>query len=185
MASILNVDQINNAAGTSAVTIDPSTGKASFPNGANLPAGSVVQVKTFATTAQTTVSSVAAYTTILTGSITTQYANSIIVVQGVVPFYSNNPNANGWTNAAYIQLQENSTIVAGYEHPGPLSSMEFSQCVPVLFNSGQKSVGTYTYDISTRPVVGGDPHYFGRNTTGSAGSAAASYTRMTLMEIAQ
>ena len=45
MASILNVDQINNAAGTSAVTIDPSTGKPSFPNGATLPAGSVVQVQ--------------------------------------------------------------------------------------------------------------------------------------------
>lgn len=44
MASILNVDQINNAAGTSAVTIDASTGKPSFPNGATLPAGSVVQV---------------------------------------------------------------------------------------------------------------------------------------------
>jgi hypothetical protein len=44
MASILNVDQINNAAGTSAVTIDPSTGKPSFPNGATMPAGSVVQV---------------------------------------------------------------------------------------------------------------------------------------------
>ena len=44
MASILNVDQINNAAGTSAVTIDPSTGHATFPNGMTLPAGSVVQV---------------------------------------------------------------------------------------------------------------------------------------------
>ena len=44
MASILNVDQINNAAGTSAITIDPSTGKPSFPNGATLPAGSVIQV---------------------------------------------------------------------------------------------------------------------------------------------
>lgn len=45
MASILNVDQINNAAGTSAVTIDSSTGKPSFPNGATLPAGSVLQVQ--------------------------------------------------------------------------------------------------------------------------------------------
>mgnify|MGYP000300515405 CR=1 FL=1 len=44
MASILNVDQINNAAGTSAVTIDPSTGKPSFPNGVSLPAGGVIQV---------------------------------------------------------------------------------------------------------------------------------------------
>ena len=49
MASILNVDQINNAAGTSAVTIDPSTGKPSFPNGATLPAGSVVQVTPLST----------------------------------------------------------------------------------------------------------------------------------------
>ena len=46
MASILNVDQINNAAGTSAVTLDPSTGHATFPNGMTLPAGSVVQVQT-------------------------------------------------------------------------------------------------------------------------------------------
>ena len=45
MASILNVDQINNAAGTSGLTLDASTGKASFPNGATLPAGSVIQVQ--------------------------------------------------------------------------------------------------------------------------------------------
>lgn len=44
MASILNVDQINNAAGTSGIALDASTGKPSFPNGATLPAGSVVQV---------------------------------------------------------------------------------------------------------------------------------------------
>ena len=54
MASILNVDQINNAAGTSAVTIDASTGKASFPNGVTLPAGSVVQVVTHEQSALTT-----------------------------------------------------------------------------------------------------------------------------------
>ena len=43
MASILNVDQINNAAGTSGIALDASTGKASFPNGATLPAGSVLR----------------------------------------------------------------------------------------------------------------------------------------------
>jgi hypothetical protein len=49
MASILNVDQINNAAGTSGIALDASTGKASFPNsvtipnGATMPAGSMVQ----------------------------------------------------------------------------------------------------------------------------------------------
>ncbi len=46
MASILNVDQINNAVGTSGIALDASTGKASFPNGMTLPAGSVVQVQT-------------------------------------------------------------------------------------------------------------------------------------------
>ena len=44
MASILNVDQINNAAGTSGIALDASTGKPSFPNGAVLPAGSVVRM---------------------------------------------------------------------------------------------------------------------------------------------
>lgn len=62
MASILNVDQINNAAGTSGIALDASTGKASFPNsvtipnGATMPAGSVLQVQqnTYATWTTTT-----------------------------------------------------------------------------------------------------------------------------------
>jgi hypothetical protein len=55
MASILNVDQINNAAGTSGIALDASTGKASFPNGATLPAGSVLQVVQAINTAQQTI----------------------------------------------------------------------------------------------------------------------------------
>ena len=152
-------------------------------NGIQIP-GHVVQVKAFATSSQITTSATNVYVTLLSGAITTLYANSIIVVQGVVQFYSNNPSAGIWTNSAYVQLQENSTTVAGYEHPGPHTSMEFSNCVPVLFNSGQKSVGTYTYGIQSRPTTGGDTHYFGRNTNGGGGNAY-SYTRMTLMEIAQ
>lgn len=162
----------------SGVTLDASAGTLR-PS-----AGAVVQVKPFATTAQITSTATTSYVSLLIGSITTQYANSIIVVHGVAPFYSNNPNGNTWTNSAYIQLQENNTTVAGFEHPGPQPSMEFSNCVPILFNSGQKSVGTYTYAIQTRPTVGGDTHYFGRNTNGGGGNAY-SYTRMTLMEIAQ
>ena len=49
MASIINVDQIRNAAGTNGLTLDASTGKASFPNGATLPAGSVIQVTPLST----------------------------------------------------------------------------------------------------------------------------------------
>ena len=47
MASIINVDQIRNAAGTSGITLDASTGKPSFPNGATLPAGSIINFQKY------------------------------------------------------------------------------------------------------------------------------------------
>ena len=83
MASILNVDQINNAAGTSAVTIDPSTGKPSFPNGATLPAGSVLQVVEGSMDNRLTLSTGGAWTAVsgLTASITPTSVNSKILVQ--------------------------------------------------------------------------------------------------------
>ena len=84
MASILNVDQINNAAGTSAVTIDPSTGKPSFPNGATLPAGSVVQVQTASRLGTSSISISSNNSYLYTNnsvSITPLFANSKIIVQ--------------------------------------------------------------------------------------------------------
>ena len=153
--------------------------KISAPN-LTLPAGSVVQVKSFATTAQITFNSTSAYTNALSGNITTQYANSIIMVQGIVPWYAQNSNAGVWTNSAYLQLQEGSTTVTGFEHPGPQTSMEFSMCVPFQYTSTQKSVGTYTYTIQIRPTTSGDTFYLHRQTNGPH-----SATRMTLMEIAQ
>ena len=84
MASILNVDQINNAAGTSAVTIDASTGKPSFPNGANLPAGSVLQVVQFNYTSSTVIAT-GSYTALpILASITPSTASSKILVRCVV-----------------------------------------------------------------------------------------------------
>ncbi len=80
MASILNVDQINNAAGTSAVTIDASTGHATFPNGMTLPAGSVVQVvqTQFDTKSSTTSAS---WSTLYSASITpTLASNKVLAV---------------------------------------------------------------------------------------------------------
>jgi hypothetical protein len=86
MASILNVDQINNAAGTSAVTIDASTGKPSFPNGAVLPAGSVVQVKQSVKTDTQSISTDFVFTKIsgLTVNITPTLANSTFVITASV-----------------------------------------------------------------------------------------------------
>ena len=79
MASILNVDQINNAAGTSAVTIDPSTGKPSFPNGATLPAGSVIQVVN-ATTSNTSSISGTTFADVLSLNITPTSTSSKILL---------------------------------------------------------------------------------------------------------
>jgi len=86
MASILNVDQINNAAGTSAVTLDPSTGKPSFPNGATLPAGSVVQVVAQTGSFSGTISSLATYVDLTNGTLTitpTSATSKILVIAGV------------------------------------------------------------------------------------------------------
>ena len=84
MASILNVDQINNAAGTSAVTIDPSTGKPSFPNGATLPAGSVIQVQRVQNTGINTTLATSTMTTFFTYNLTAT-AGNIVHVSSVVP----------------------------------------------------------------------------------------------------
>jgi hypothetical protein len=72
MASILNVDQINNAAGTSAITIDS--------NGNTLMPGHVVQVVS-ATKTDTQSISGTTFTDVLTATITPKFANSKILIQ--------------------------------------------------------------------------------------------------------
>ena len=158
----------------SGVTLDASAGTLR-PS-----AGAIVQVKNFARTSQINVSSTAAYTTLLSGSITTLYANSIILVQGVFPNYSPNTVGVAWSNSCYLRLKEGSTVVAGFEHPGPINDMEFAQVIPAHYASGQKAVGTYTYSFETRPTVAGDAQYWGRTTDG-----APSHSRFSIMEIAQ
>ena len=84
MASIINVDQIKNAAGTSGLTLDASTGKASFPSGATLPAGSVLQVQTASRLATSSISTSTNATYLYTNnsvSITPLFANSKIIIQ--------------------------------------------------------------------------------------------------------
>jgi len=90
MASILNVDQINNAAGTSGIALDASTGKASFPNsvtipnGATMPAGSVVQVQRVQDAGISIAVSTDAWTTFFTLNLTAT-AGNIVYVSSVVP----------------------------------------------------------------------------------------------------
>lgn len=86
MASILNVDQINNAAGTSGIALDASTGKASFPNsvtipnGATMPAGSVVQVVQSQGSIGRKTYTATSFTDIITASITPSSTSSKILV---------------------------------------------------------------------------------------------------------
>ena len=152
------------------------------PAGQNLIApGLSIQTQHATMSSQIIVSSTAAYTDILSCSITTKFANSKILIQAAIPNYSNNPNANVWTNSHYIKLHESGTgIIAAYEHPGPQATMEFSQSNAVLHMTGAKAVGTYTYTIRVRPTTAGDSHYYGRSTDGDS-----SYTQMIVQEIAQ
>ena len=179
MASILNVDTINNAAGTSAISID-SSGNVAIP-------GNVVQVVSIDMTSQVAITTAySTFTTIITGSITPKFSGSKFIINAVLPNYSNNPNTNLWTNSIYIRLYEqegsgSDSAIAGYEHPGPQTTMEFSQAIPVLYTTDTKStIQSYTYSIKGAPTIGGDTHYFGR----SAGGFNA-FSRMVIMEIAQ
>ena len=143
--------------------------------------GHVLQVQHATMSSQITVSSTAAYTDILSCSITTKFANSKILIQAAVPNYSNNPSTGVWTNSHYMKLHESGTgVIAAYEHPGPQTTMEFSQSSAVLHMTGAKSVGTYTYTIQVRPTTAGDTHFYGRVTDGHS-----SYTQMIVTEIAQ
>jgi len=155
-------------------------------NGIEIP-GHVVQVVDHANSSQVTVtSSHSTYTKIMEASITPKFSGSKFIITACLPYYSNNVNANGWTNSIYIRLYEqegsgSNSVAAGYEHPGPITSMEFSQVIPVLFTTGAKStVQSYTYGIYGAATIGGDSHYFGRSSGGYN-----AYPRMTIMEIAQ
>ena len=97
MASILNVDQINNAAGTSGLTLDASTGKASFPNGATLPAGSVIQVQ-YRAVANNGFTTTSASMTDITNwyvDITPKFSNSILVWQTTITLLLNDGDGYG------------------------------------------------------------------------------------------
>ena len=100
MASILNVDQINNAAGTSGIALDASTGKASFPNsvtipnGATMPAGSVVQVVQGIKSNETSTTSTSFVDTGLARSITPTSSSSKILITLDVTGRSNNRGAS-------------------------------------------------------------------------------------------
>ena len=184
MASILNVDQINNAAGTSAVTIDASTGHATFPNGMTLPAGSVVQVAhwnvtpivigTGGTWAATTVPTIANTYSVGDYAFTKLYSGSKVVamVSGHVD------HSGGTSDPAIVALLESSGTFMGaaYRHVRYVNN----EPLTYAFSGEDTTTGTSkTYKL--RCHYNGTTMSFGR----SASNNSSHVFTVVFMEIAQ
>jgi len=158
MASILNVDQINNAAGTSGIALDPSTGKPSFPNGAVLPAGSVLQVVSNFTKGSIATTSTSFVSTGLTATITpTSTSSKVLVIVSVGSFYvsANNALATvfrdttniGDSSAGLMQVYQNASYAPAtcqvLDAPASTSSLTYS--VHFRAVSGQSYISYPTY----------------------------------------
>jgi len=167
MASILNVDQINNAAGTSAVTIDSS--------GNALMAGHVVQV---VSSSIISVSSTSLTASGIIASITPLKNNSVILVD----FSSS--MADGVSTAlsaqmyykigsgSYGSFESGSSYQMGY-NAGP-STNRYS---PIVFSG--KTTATSTSTLSFQPYISSVSGGVARLVHNDASYA------LTLMEIAQ
>ena len=170
MASILNVDQINNAAGTSAITIDSS--------GNALMAGHVVQVVQTVHTATTDITSTSEveYSGITT-SITPKATGSHILCK-VVLSGSNNHNGGLWyetflRNPSNLVQDQRIYFDSQYEVIGPRPFYDIIDTTATTAGSAR----TYKVFIKTSAGATG---LFRLNWAG--GNTASS---MTLMEIAQ
>lgn len=199
MASILNVDQINNAAGTSAVTIDASTGKPSFPNGATLPAGSVVQVKQSVKTDTQSIATAFAFTQIsgLTVNITPTSANSTFVITASV-FCGSSYFSYGfliYKDGVDIGVKgdaENSnTRVAfgGLTYDGNNGNEDYEcgmETYTYLYQSTAPAGTSVAFDIYAAPYSASYPFHINRlSEAGQSLSRIRGTSTLTVMEIAQ
>ena len=153
MASILNVDQINNAAGTSAVTIDPSTGKPSFPNGVTLPAGNVIQTVIFdsiasSVTGQDINNTTTSASTRTTVSITPKFSNSLLVVSAI---FNGKHEGTGDGSVWYFYRDGSSLSGPSSGHQFFYSSSGFSGlnkhnpiCMRTAVSAGSTNATTFT-----------------------------------------
>ena len=184
MASILNVDQINNAAGTSAVTIDPSTGKASFPNGATLPAGSVLQVVQSTTNTATTTTSTSFIDTALTATITPSSASNKIVILTQGNLYMTN---NGYNTYAVLNIVRDTTLIMSngfaVDAGSSIGPVSCNSSVLNWVDTTHGSTSALTYKVQVR--LGQTTYSASATYNKNIGFGGANYAQMILMEIAQ
>lgn len=184
MASILNVDQINNAAGTSGIALDASTGKASFPNsvtipnGATMPAGSVIQVVQVVqdSTLSNTMSSSFTDVTALSANITpSSSSNKVLVVASLEGGMGvNGLNATG----RFRILRDGSTQIAKqtirtYDYGGNGIYIASSTIMTLL--DAPSTTSQTTYNVQMASITGDNVFINPENGTST----------LTLMEIAQ
>jgi hypothetical protein len=178
MASILNVDQINNAAGTSAVTIDASTGKPSFPNGATLPAGSVVNVTRVQDTGINTTISSNTLTNIITFSVTAT-AGNLMHLSTVI---GTRGDASSSWNLTNLRILAGGVSVYGSGYNGINGTQEIITDIPVdvTWVWGGTGLNAQTIEIQARSYDGYTRHI------GTSSQVTETTTPVfTLMEIAQ
>lgn len=180
MASILNVDTINNAAGTSAISID-SSGNALMP-------GHVVQVGHTKYSTEFVYSSSTSWTTFFTATFTPKVANSHIYIDintnvgrraaGETQF-NHRLQRNGTTLSAAQHL--NTTLTSNFDvFRGPDTSNAnlhiFQSFLMVDDSHSTTSQITYTFQVAS-PNAGYPDIYFNFN------GASSTYVRF--LEIAQ
>jgi len=153
MASILNVDQINNAAGTSGIALDASTGKASFPNsviipnGATMPAGSVLQVVFNEYNTQTSITGTFANSGLSASITPTSNTNKVLIIirpqfrihsissdvgigfrilRGGTTIYASSVNYDNYqySNGAYVDRRGGDCIMA-FDAPATTSGVTY------------------------------------------------------------
>ena len=174
MASILNVDQINNAAGTSGLTLDASTGKASFPNGATLPAGSIInfQKYTFSGTqaaGSTTYVDITNASTTYAAAVSTSLirvnlqilvsgkgsirlladSNGIFVPDSSYLFYDSGTTQGAWNSASVRRIAN----IIGYYSPASTSAVTYKAQMQSYGTTGVDSFGVNELSNGSNPAA--------------------------------
>ena len=140
-----------------------------------MPTGSTIQTRRFQTTTQATSNNSSSYVSIgLYVKITPLIVGSTLEISACIPNYSNNVDNGTWSNSLYIALYHTSPDnqterrIAVFEHPGPKTSMEFSQILNPVFYMTAHHPGEYLFNWRVKLTTSADTHYFSRTVDGMA-----------------
>ena len=153
-----------------------------------MPLGSVIQTQNYSTSTTATNNSNSSYVSIgLYVTITPLIVGSTLEVSACIPNYSNNTDGStAWSNSTYLSLYHTSPdnqterSIAVFEHPGPHTSMEFSQLLTPIYYMTAHHPGEYLFNWRVKNTTGTDTHYYGRNV-----DSQTSYLTTTVREIRQ